>query len=342
MVKWKCPSNIAIVKYWGKYGQQLPKNPSISFTLDACHTVTAVRYAPKEAASASIRFTFEGKANGSFEAKVAQYIQSLYAQLPFLAQLDLEIDSFNSFPHSTGIASSASAMGALALCLVQIGEAAGALTLSREAFQKQASYLARLGSGSACRSIYPIMAAWGASNHLEGSSDEYAVDCSAWVHPVFQTINDCILIADSNEKKVSSRAGHGLMENNPYAPVRYQEANDRFGRLATALREGDLPTFGILAEAEALTLHALMMASNPPYLLMQPNTLSMIQVIQRYRKEHNVPVYFTLDAGPNIHLLYPDSIKTEIEQFIEAELVHLCEGGRYILDHAGQGPQPIV
>jgi len=341
VVNWKCPSNIAIIKYWGKYGAQLPRNPSISFTLDACYSITTIRYRGKTDSDSSIRFRFDGQENAKFGAKVQQFIESLYGYMPILEKLDLEIESSNSFPHSTGIASSASAMGALALCLVQIENEALGLEVHQEAFLKKASFFARLGSGSACRSIYPLMGAWGESTFLPHSNNEFAIDCSEWIHPVFHTMNDCILIADSTEKKVSSRAGHGLMENNPYATARYQEANDRYGKLIQALREGDLQTFGAIAEAEALTLHALMMASSPPYILIRPNTLKMIQAIQDYRTSHQVPVYFTLDAGPNIHLLYPDSIKVQIQQFIEKELAQFCEGGQYIKDHVGQGPVQV-
>ena len=341
-VSWQCPSNIAIIKYWGKYGEQLPKNPSISFTLSQCHTTISIQYAQKKGEKSSIDFLFEGNRNEKFAAKIIKFITNLYSRIPVLENLDLMIQSKNSFPHSTGIASSASAMGALALCLVQIENQIFNLQLSNADFLKKASFFARLGSGSACRSIYPVMAAWGESKFLPPSNNEYAVSCQNDVHPIFHTFQDCILITDSSEKKVSSRAGHGLMENNPYADIRYQEANERFGNLLTALKTGDVAQFGAIAEAEALTLHALMMASNPPYLLIRPNTIAMINAIQNFRNETGLPIYFTLDAGPNIHLLYPDHIKNEVELFINTELKQFCEGGRFILDSVGWGPIDLI
>lgn len=92
---------------------------------------------------------------------------------------------------------------------------------------------------------------------------------------------------------------------------------------------------------EALTLHALMMASKPPYILMHPNTLEVINKIRTFRQENNVPVYFTLDAGPNVHILYPHNVKDMVTHFIEEELVYLCENGRVIHDNVGKGPRKI-
>jgi len=342
LVKWKCPSNIALIKYWGKFGEQFPQNPSISFTLNNCHTITSIHFTAKKESESQIIFNFEGKQNEKFEEKVSKFIRGLYKRMPVLATLDLVINSENSFPHSTGIASSASAMGALALCLVQIEQKVFDLKISKEDFFRKASILARLGSGSASRSVFPIMAEWGYTNYLENATNDYATPCENIIHPIFHNFQDCILIADSAEKSVSSRAGHSLMENNPYAPIRYQEANDRFGKILEALKNGDIESFGELAEAEALTLHALMMASNPPYILMRPNTLVMIQLIQEYRKTRKVPLYFTLDAGPNIHLLYPESIRAEIEEFIRTDLVKYCENGSYILDNVGDGPVDLI
>ena len=344
MITWQCPSNIALVKYWGKHGRQMPNNCSISFTLKEAVTTTSISYRIKKDLSDGIDFTFrfDGEEQPAFAKKIGIFLNDILSYFPFLTQYHLAIESRNTFPHSAGIASSASAMGALALCLVQIEQKVFDLKISKEDFFRKASILARLGSGSASRSVFPIMAEWGYTNYLENATNDYATPCENIIHPIFHNFQDCILIADSAEKSVSSRAGHSLMENNPYAPIRYQEANDRFGKILEALKNGDIESFGELAEAEALTLHALMMASNPPYILMRPNTLKMIQLIQEYRKMRKVPLYFTLDAGPNIHLLYPEFIRTEIEQFIKSELVKYCENGSYILDKVGNGPIDLI
>ena len=116
---WRSPSNIALIKYWGKYGNQLPRNASISFTLDAAHTETTLEYGPKmtEKKGISVDFLFNGISNKSFAERIEKFLHQLLPIFPFLSQIELTIFSSNSFPHSAGIASSASAMSALALCL---------------------------------------------------------------------------------------------------------------------------------------------------------------------------------------------------------------------------------
>jgi len=90
-----------------------------------------------------------------------------------------------------------------------------------------------------------------------------------------------------------------------------------------------------------MSLHALMMMSHPSFILLKPNTLNIIERIKSYRNETKLPVYFTLDAGPNIHLLYPQSIKNEVENWIDSELKQFCENGLYIKDDVGDGPKKI-
>jgi len=340
-VSWQCPSNIAIIKYWGKYGRQLPRNPSISFTLDNARTSTSLAYKVRtsDATGIQLSFFFEGESNPAFQTKVEKFLASIPDIFPFLEQLDLTIKSSNSFPHSAGIASSASAMGALALCLCSVEQNLFGTLQDEHEFYQKASYVARLGSGSACRSLYPVMGIWGERETADSSSNLFAIPWQKKVHAVFHTFHDDILIVSKAEKHVSSRAGHGLMETNIYADLRYQQAKDRFDRLLEALRDGDVATFGKIAEDEALTLHALMMASEPSYILMRPNTITMIEKIRAFRNNTDLQVFFSLDAGPNIHLLYPDEIKMAVKEFIQKELVPLCEDGMVIEDQVGSGPK---
>jgi diphosphomevalonate decarboxylase len=340
---WKSPSNIALVKYWGKFGNQMPKNASVSFTLDHAFTQTSIAYSSRPNASdeISIHFLFEGQENPSFQKKIQVFLISALHEFPFLKELHLDIKSENSFPHSTGIASSASSMSALALCLCQMKREITGELLNEDDFLRKASIIARLGSGSACRSVFPYLGLWGELTQVENSSNEYAIPVYQEVAPVFKTFRDSILIISATEKSVSSRAGHSLMEGNPYAEARYQQANQHVIEILDAMRLGDLEKWGNIVEKEALTLHALMMASEPPYILMHPNTLEVINKIRTFRQENNVPVYFTLDAGPNVHILYPHNVKDMVTHFIEEELVYLCENGRVIHDNVGKGPRKI-
>jgi diphosphomevalonate decarboxylase len=340
-VQWQSPSNLAIIKYWGKHGVQLPRNPSISFTLDEAHTITSIAYKKKSSGGVEIDFSFEGKTNELFQNKLQKFLSSIITYFPFLEDLQLTIVSENSFPHSSGIASSASAMSAIALCLCDIERMEnGSLSDDQEFFEK-ASYIARLGSGSASRSVYGGMAMWGASEKYKPASDDYAVPYTEHIDEVFRNFHDDILIVSRAEKSVSSTAGHALMNDNIYATNRYQQANDRMSTLLTALQDGDVATFGEICEDEALTLHALMMCSKPSYILMEPASIAIINEIRRFRKEYDLPVYFSLDAGPNIHLLYPDHITEQVSYWKEDVLQAYCIDGKIISDKVGAGPKKL-
>jgi diphosphomevalonate decarboxylase len=340
---WRSPSNLAIIKYWGKYGVQLPKNPSLSLTLSSSFTDTLLEYKPKEGGdrNISLEFTFHQEPNEPFREKVVKFLESVTDIFPFLRQLDLTVRTGNSFPHSSGIASSASSMSALALCLCSL-EHELFETLDDDAeFDKKSSFVARLGSGSACRSIFPVASLWGQTGEVAGSSDLFGLPMADEVHDIFKDFHDDIMITSTAAKSVSSRAGHSLMDSNPFAEARYADAKRKMHFLLEAMKKGDLETFGKIAENEALTLHGLMMSSNPSYILLKPNTLEMIERVRRYREESKHPIYFSLDAGPNLHVLYPGEIIHEVRVFIDEELKPLCEDETYLQDWVGEGPVQV-
>jgi len=338
-ISWKCPSNIALVKYWGKYGRQYPKNPSISFTLNESHTVTDIDFKyDKNQNDLDLSFRFEGKSKPSFEQKIKNYLVGIQDVFPIVNNLSLNINSHNSFPHSSGIASSASSMAALAMGLVDIQST---INPQLPIDYTHASNLARLGSGSASRSIFPKISVWGETPLVKDSSNEYAIEYHKDIHPIFHSFIDDILIVSASEKSVSSRAGHALMENNPYAPARFKQANNHLDVIINAMKAGDLDTFGMIVEKEALTLHALMMASQPPYILLEANTINIIKEIQSFRQDTMIPVYFTLDAGPNIHLLYPAEFKVQVNE-LKSDLIKYCVNGRIINDFVGNGPEKLL
>ena len=337
-VAWRSPSNIALIKYWGKRPVQITQNASISFTLTNSHTDTRVKYEQLDSGDGpEVVFFFEGKKETSFATRIIKYLQSIKGHLPFLNHVKLTIESSNSFPHSSGIASSASSMSALALCLCEIEQRIEGIEGKSESLWKKASFLARLGSGSACRSVFPGMAAWGTTNHIAGSTNDRAIQVKG-CDPIFYEFHDDVLIVSEEKKSVSSSAGHALMDTNPFAQVRYQQADQNMEMLLAAMKEGNLELFGQIVEDEALTLHALMMCSNPSYLLMKPGTLTAINQIREFRASSGVPVYFTLDAGPNVHILYPNHAKNEVQTFLENIVLAQSSQLRVISDRVGPGP----
>lgn len=340
-VAWRSPSNIALVKYWGKKDVQVPCNPSISFTLSKSFTETVVEYLPISAGDRAVSFFLEEEENKAFGEKISTYLKSIESIFPFLKQLKFKIHSSNTFPHSAGIASSASGMSALALCLCSIEQRYFETPNTAADFFQKASYLARLGSGSACRSLYGGLVSWGKVADNPETSNLWGTQQIDDVHPDFLTFNDSILIVDAAQKKVSSRVGHGLMNSNPFSENRFLQAQENLQLLQQALKSGNMDEFIRITESEALTLHAMMMTSNPYYLLMRPNTLEIIERIFVYRNNTGIPVCFTLDAGPNIHLLYPEKVKEQVKLFIDKELKPFLHESKMIEDCVGQGPENL-
>jgi len=321
---WRSPSNIAFVKYWGKKGHQIPANPSLSMTLKECVTETFVSFTLSD--SLKVELFLDNVKEDKFAEKIKKYIESL--DYSFLKNVSYTIKTKNTFPHGTGIASSASGLSAFALCLNDYlyhlrGEK------QDEKFFESASNLARLASGSACRSVYGGFTTWG------DQSDYYASPFD--VHPELAHLKDSVLVISGEEKKVSSTAGHGRMGEHAFAEARYVQAKENFKKMAGALKTGEIEEMGRILESEALTLHAMMMTSPEAYTLLKPNTLAAIDMIWSFRRETKLPLYFTLDAGPNLHLIYPDSAQHKIKTFISHELSPFTE--KVIEDERGEGPQ---
>jgi diphosphomevalonate decarboxylase len=208
--------------------------------------------------------------------------------------------------------------------------------MNEEYFNQKASFLARLGSGSACRSIKGEVVIWGNHNESEGSSDLFGVEYDA-IHSNFINCQDTILLVDKGEKQVSSTLGHDLMNGHPFAEKRFEQAHQNLTQVKKLLSNGNWNDFISLVESEALTLHAMMLTSMPYFILMKPNTLEIINKIWSFRAATQTPVCFTLDAGANVHVLYPENVREEVLQFIKNELVAYCQNGQYICDEMGVG-----
>lgn len=352
-----CPSNIALIKYWGKYANQIPANPSISFTLNHCRTNTSMDFIADE--PFSVQTFLSGKEEAKFAEKIEKFFRNIEQYLPWILKGKYVIKTENTFPHSSGIASSASGFGAIAKCLMELDEAfsgkqkaeVGDLqTINQQPTPNtltKASFLARLGSGSACRSLYNGLVVWGETPEVEGSSDFFAVKYpDEEVHPVFRNFNDWVLLIHEGEKSVSSTVGHGLMKTNPYAERRFQEARENFVPMKEILKNGDLQAFIKLVEHEALTLHAMMMMSDPAFILMKTGTMEVINKVWKFRAETGLPLFFTLDAGANVHLLFPGEVWEQeagsqqpstdnrllIEHFISSELLQHTQNGGVVKD----------
>ena len=314
---------------------QIPTNPSVSFTLKESKTLMQIELTPSESKAVSLDFYFEGLLNEKFKVKIEKFLNTLTDLFPWLLKYKLIIHSENTFPHSSGIASSASSMSALNMCLLDLDEKLSGHKRLPSDFLKEASDLSRQASGSAGRSVYPFMATWGEIDSILNSSNRFASALEkSSVHEMFHHYCDSIIIVDAGEKSVSSRAGHSLMDNHPFNNERYKRARHNLEVLLKAMKNGDMNTFIEVVEEEALMLHALMMTSTPSYILLKPDSLYLIEKIREFRMSSQIPVCFTIDAGPNIHLLYPAHYKTEVQEWLKSEFTKF----RIIHDEVGEGP----
>lgn len=282
-------SNIAFVKYWGNSDDslRLPMNGSLSMTLDAAKTTTTIEF---DATYKTDRLTINGRrANQAATQRAVRHIDHLRQ----IADIDLpaKIVSENSFPTGAGIASSASGFAALTVAT------AGALGL--ELTEKELSQLARLGSGSASRSIAGGFVEWFPGGRHE---DSYAVQLAP---PEHWDLVDIIAIISAEEKEVGSTAGHPLAHTSPFYQARLGELQTTLPQMRTAVLERDFETFGTLLEAEAISLHVAAMTSKPRILYWNGGTITLMHKLQTWRqdKRDTAVGYFTIDAGPNIHIM---------------------------------------
>lgn len=353
-VAWESPSNIALVKYWGKHAGQIPMNASVSFVLKASVIRISMAWQPADGEHAGLKgFLLNGKLHDGFRERIATYLESVHPYFPFLKRTALSIKSESTFPHSAGIASSAAAFSALALCLCHmerllLEQAEGVIPgpggspLRDPVFLQKASFFARLGSGSACRSLESGFVVWGEVPGVPGSGSEAGVRVrDDRVDSRFHTLSDAILVIDDTAKKVSSSAGHALMNGHPYRDARIEQVAGNMEKMLASLRSGDEAMFFRVLENEALSLHSLMMSSDPGYVLLKPATLAVLEKIWAFRERSGLAFGFTMDAGPNIHLIYFERDADRIRSFIESELVSHLAKGTWIDDAIGQGPVQV-
>lgn len=279
-------SNIAIVKYWGArdLALRLPANGSISLTLDAATTTTRVRF---DASLSRDVVILDGAEAGEEErTRVSQHLDRVRAHT--LTGVRALVESTNSFPMGAGIASSASGFAALTVA------AAAALGVSLS--DRELGVLARLGSGSACRSMIAGWAEW-----LPGraSEDSYAQQLAP---PEHWGVRDVIAILEQRKKTTPSTEGHRRALTSPLFAARLQEVERTLPEVREAIAARDFAMLGRLAEAEALSMHAIAMTSQPPLLYWLPGTIELIRAVWGWRGQ-GLPCYFTIDAGPNVHVL---------------------------------------
>lgn len=279
-------SNIAFIKYWGNANDRLrlPVNPSMSINLEGVYTHTTVTW-DEQLANDQLVIN-QTPAEPKAVTRVSAHLDYIRNRLGITAFA--QIRSANNFPMGAGIASSASSFAALTVAAV----AAAGTNLS----ERELSTIARLGSGSASRSIPTGFVEWHTGTTHEES---YAV---SFASPDHWELVDVIAIISSEHKSVTSSEGHPSAKTSELQDARVAGAVERFNTCKQAILNRDFETFAEVVERDSNLMHAVMMTSRPPLFYWQPATLTIMDHIRHWRAE-GINACYTLDAGPNVHCI---------------------------------------
>jgi diphosphomevalonate decarboxylase len=282
-------SNIAFIKYWGvaDAALNLPLSNSLSMTLADAYTTTSVEWDTR-GVMAGDEVTIDGKLLANKQAeRISRHLERIrvLASVSYRAR----VVSQNNFPMASGIASSASGFAALTVA------ACSALGLERT--PAQLSAIARRGSGSAARSLFGGFVEW------EKGRDDATSIARQVQPPDYWELLDIVAIVSAAEKAVSSESGHLLAVSSPFNMARIDQVELALTEARSAIATRDLPRLGVVIERDALAMHAVMMTSTPSLLYWQPGTLEILQAVRQWREQEKIEVYFTIDAGPNVHLI---------------------------------------
>lgn len=278
--------NIALIKYWGNRDQKLrlPSNGSISMNLATLETRSTVTIRPDLRADELILNGKPQTGNASTRVKEFMNIIRLASEINGYAH----IVSHNNFPASAGLASSASAFAALAL--------AGAASYGLDYSEKQLSRLARRGSGSAARSIPDGFVEWISAPTDEGSFAYSIALADHW------ELWDCVALVSQTAKQTGSTEGHLLADTSPLQPARVSDTPRRLDQCRSAILHKDFPTLAELIEQDSHLLHAVMLTSRPPLMYWEPSSVTIMKAVASWRRQ-GIEAAFTLDAGPNVHVI---------------------------------------
>ncbi|MGD9897923.1 MAG: diphosphomevalonate decarboxylase [Calditrichaceae bacterium] len=285
-VKARANSNIALIKYWGKknIGLNLPAVGSISLTLNELYTETSVEF---KSDLSQDHLVLNGQSASAHDTNRASRFLDIIRKRSN-TELYAEVISSNNFPTSAGLASSASGFACLALA----GSSAAGLDLT----PVQLSELARLGSGSAARSIFGGFVEMKKGRESDGS-DSVAEQIAM---KNFWDLRLLIAITSEEKKKTGSTDGMILTRNtSPYYGSWIESSENDLVEMRDAIKRRDFEALGELTEYSCLKMHALAMAARPGLIYWNNTTIDLIHFIRDLRKK-GVPVYFTIDAGPQV------------------------------------------
>ena len=312
--------NIAYIKYWGNRENtlRLPMNGSISMNLDGLTTRTTVSFQPSLPFDQLIINGHEVMGQGLDRVS---YILDIIRGMADIHER-AEVMTENNFPTGTGIASSASAFAALALA----GSTAAGLNLS----EPELSRLARRGSGSASRSVPGGFVEWQVGVSDEDSFAFSIAPADHW------NLVDCVAIVSASHKKTGSTEGHAVAPTSPLQAARVADAARRIDICRRAILERDFDAFASIVELDSDMMHSVMMTSNPALHYWKPASLEVMNSVREWRNA-GIPACYTVDAGPNVHVICIEEQAGTIEK-------RLCEipGVEKVLVARAGGPAQII
>jgi len=293
------PANIAFIKFWGKRDEELrlPMNSSISINLSNVFTITSVEF---DENLTDDEVNLDGRVvSGKEKNRITKHLDRIRKMAGVNKRA--KVESKNNFPAGTGMASSASGFAALSL--------AASSALEMRLGERELSILARVGSGSACRSIPDGWVEWQEAKTSNGS---YAYSMYGLKH---WGVCDVVAVVERAKKGVSSTEGHALVESSPFYKSRIARMKEKVRDIKKSIKEKNFSKFGEILEAEAINMHAVMMTSDPELIYWSPETLRIILKVKEWR-EGGLETYFTIDAGPNVHVICLERDAHKVEKLL--------------------------
>ena len=321
-------SNIALIKYWGNRDQalRLPSNPSLSMNLAGLTTTTHVEFDPSLASDVLI---LDGReVTGAGRERVSRFLDQVRVktsevfETSEVSRLFARVESRNNFPSGAGLASSASGFAALAVAAT----AAAGLHLN----ETELSRLARLGSGSACRSVPGGFVEWQSGAEDRSSFATSIAPAEHW------DLHDIVALIDVEHKSVGSTEGHAVADTSPLQAARVATATDRLAQARSAVLGRDFAALADVVERDSLMMHAVMITSSPSLMYWQPATIAIMLAVVQWRL-NGLAACATIDAGPNVHVICTADAAEEV-----ALRLRVIPGVRQVITtHAG-GPARLL
>ncbi|MEI6728892.1 MAG: diphosphomevalonate decarboxylase [bacterium] len=331
-IKVKSPANIAFVKYWGRADHQLfvARNTSISMNISGCCTTIEADLHDGDEDIIEVKFYNQEPKRLYPDDHKSKEIFKQIERIRKESGIDKRVKMFseNNFPADAGIASSASALSAITAALLN-------LYGMKDKFEDKIEFSRQIrlcGSGSAIRSamdgfveflapdhdtdvVYPkpdsvsdeTKKVWHEQSHSRQIADEKSWD-----------LVDVVAIVNPEKKLVSSSQGHLMADSSPYYEARIAEIGDRIKKVRQAILDKDIRTLGPLIEQDSTSMHSVMMTSNPAIFYWSPGSMRIMLELMKWRREDDLQAYFTLDAGPNVHVICEKKDAAEVTKRLEA------------------------